>query len=148
MKQFRIGNLVICNNPNRKEDFGKMFEIVAIDSENSFEHPKNGKYISSLNLKNPKDKFPISFGCWLKYIELVPITDDLLLKKCNFTLIEENSAGKIYAPIIENVAFDDLKIIYFKRENKFFRRSIEIKSLHQLQNLYFALTETELNFEI
>lgn len=79
----------------------------------------------------------------------IPITEDWLVK-FGFEKISENSAGKRYGYVINDIFSSDLTFIFWKTTNqagKFFRHGLEIKYVHQLQNLYFALTQTELELK-
>ena len=79
-------------------------------------------------------------------IEPIQITEEWLLK-LGFSVLNESSSGKRYGYVINGVFDSDLTFTFWKttREaGKFFRRDLELKSVHQLQNLYFALTGAEL----
>lgn len=83
--------------------------------------------------------------------EPIPLTEELLLK-CGYIIIDENEAGKAYN-IVEVGKFinDDTMIVCFargERAGKFFRKNKEVKSLHQLQNLYSELAEEELEINL
>lgn len=80
----------------------------------------------------------------------IPLTEDILLK-CGFSVITENSAGKRYAYVVNGIYSSDLSFTYWtttKEKGKFFRGDLQLKSLHQLQNLYFALTGEELTINL
>lgn len=81
---------------------------------------------------------------YIDYLKPIHISEKWLLK-FGYSIDESNSAGKVFL-FIKEVGFvnDDLKIIYFSKTGKFMRRSLEIKSVHQLQNSYFALVGEEL----
>lgn len=71
----------------------------------------------------------------------IPLTDKILLK-CGFKIGKENNY----------ILHDLIEIVETDYGNTFFLMSNFIKSdvkyLHQLQNLYFALTNKELNYEL
>lgn len=76
----------------------------------------------------------------------IPITEEWLLK-FGFEKISENSSGKMFGYVINDVFSSDLSFVFWKTTNqagKFFRHGLELKTVHQLQNLYFALTQKEL----
>lgn len=76
----------------------------------------------------------------------IPLTEEWLLK-FGFSIINENSAGKRYGYVIGGVFNSGLTFTFWKttkEAGKFFRGDLELKSVHQLQNLYFALTNNEL----
>lgn len=76
----------------------------------------------------------------------IPLTEEWL-EKCRFNTVTESSAGKRYS-IVENHIFNnDLTVVYWKTTSnagKIMRGDLEIKYVHQLQNLVFALTGAEL----
>jgi hypothetical protein len=79
-------------------------------------------------------------------LDSVTLTDEILLK-CGFKF---NGYRSYYVLI-----FDSLFLELLKRNNGSFQprnctsdTGIEIKSLHQLQNLYFSLTGKELNVNL
>ena len=73
----------------------------------------------------------------LKNIRPIPLTEEILLK-CGFVKDE-------YEMFVFN-----RKVIYKKNDNTFhfYACDIEIKHVHQLQNLYFALTGEELEINL
>ena len=79
----------------------------------------------------------------LDYWEAIKITEQML-ESLGFSVINENSAGKRYGYVIDGIFSSDLTFTFWKttkEAGKFFRGDLELKSVHQLQNLYFALTE-------
>ena len=78
--------------------------------------------------------------------EPIPLTEEWL-QKLGFSVINESSAGKRYGYVVDGVFSSDLTFTFWKTTKevgKFFRGGLELKSVHQLQNLYFALTGAEL----
>lgn len=77
-------------------------------------------------------------GYWIDQFNPIPLTEEILLKcgflKCNFTENHYDTKG--------------MKI--WKCNDMFLcdKNGVVIKSLHQLQNLYFALTNQELKIEL
>lgn len=73
------------------------------------------------------------------------LTEEWLMK-LGFEKLDENTAGCIWVIVRNDIVFDDLKITQWYKPNrpKFERRHFGIKYVHQLQNLYFALTGEEL----
>ena len=96
---------------------------------------KNGKihYTNNLTIR---DIFHLSIDD-TDIFEPIPITEDWLLK-CGFEKDE-------YEMFVFN-----RKVIYKKNDNTFhfYGCDIEIKHIHQLQNLYFALTGEELEINL
>lgn len=79
--------------------------------------------------------------------EPIPLTEEILLK-CGFVNIESKNIYKLYLPndnqLLIGFNFQSELRLYYKVFNV---DLVEIKSLHQLQNLYFALTGKELEFK-
>lgn len=81
----------------------------------------------------------------------IDLTEKLLLM-VGYSVVNENSAGKRYGYIIEGNYRSDLVLIFWKKtenKGKFFRDGLrhEIKFLHSLQNIHFALTGEELTIK-
>ena len=115
-KQLRIGNLVYHND--------KIIEIKSL-------HPQDDDV-------NDEIPFHAIYG--------ITLTEEWLLN-FGFSVINENSAGKRYGYVIDSVFSSDLIFTFWKstkEKGKFFRADLELNSVHQLQNLYFALTGEEL----
>lgn len=90
-----------------------------------------------------KDFYYSDFCC---NITPIPLSEEWLVK-LGFSVINENSAGKRYGYVINGVFSSDLTFAFWKttkQAGKFFRADLQIKHVHQLQNLYFALTGVEL----
>lgn len=87
----------------------------------------------------------------IKEVKPIPLTEEWLIK-CGFSVTDENYAGKIYHIVkVGQFLNDDLMLVLWlrgEREGMIFRKSMQIKHLHQLQNLYFALTGEELEINI
>lgn len=81
-----------------------------------------------------------------KNFEPIPLTEERLLK-FGFSVIEENSVGKRYGYVVDGVFSYDLSITFWKstkEKGKLFKGNLELKSVHQLQNIFFALKDEEL----
>ena len=123
--QLRIGNLVQVNN--------ETVEVLWFDHE--------GAVCQTLDHKAQVD-MPI---------EPIPLTEDILLK-CGFTFYKEENAW--HTPHEFHIRVEDSKL---KQKNKVFWIYFDeqenhpitcVFELHQLQNLYFALTEEELTIKL
>jgi Mg2+ and Co2+ transporter CorA len=116
--ELRIGNLVERN--------GKIHEVSSIHADDT------------IRLFN-KDKIA-SIGCfWLKEVNPIPITEEWLLKFG----FKKYVTRDIYPTLSKNMLnWNDgsLYVIAYGFIN-------EIKNVHQLQNLYFALTGEELTIK-
>jgi len=78
--------------------------------------------------------------------QIIELTEKWL-ERLGFSVINESSAGKRYGYVIDGIFSSDLTFTFWKttkEAGKFFRGDLELKSIHQLQNLYFALTDKEL----
>lgn len=125
-QELRIGNLVEVN--------GEITEIAAIDCEGWRCKVKGCERVLSAHLMKWEDTKPI------------PLTEEWLVK-FGFSILTENSAGKQYGYVVDHVFDSNLTLTYWettKDAGKFFRGKLEIKLVHQLQNLFFALTGEEL----
>ena len=123
-KELRIGNLVKCD--------GRIFEIYCTDKE----YP----YLNT-------EEFGVGVVEW-DDIEGVPMTEDILLK-VGFV---KHDRG--YISGVHNTLFSGLMKLKFDHMLQSFVFSVgeysditRVQYLHQLQNLYFALTGEELNTE-
>ena len=85
-------------------------------------------------------------GCGIPYIEPIPLTEEWLLKfgyNCSNDVFEKNNKNYFLGNeeywIQEHTEVNDF--VFFGYDNSI---SVSIKHVHQLQNLYFALTGEEL----
>ena len=79
----------------------------------------------------------VYFNCYIKDLEPIPLTEDWLVK---FGFVKEDDFGKIEFQFNPLVLYKQDKIYW----SDILWDSLEIKHVHQLQNLYFALTGEEL----
>lgn len=132
-KDLRIGNLVLSNNPlYRKDWLGKVLSILEIKDES----------VSVVAI----DELPYAFtgGQFLKYIDPIPLTEELLLK-CGFVVIHIDGSDGIFR--IYNLG----AFTYNTNHGWWYlldKLRFQITSLHQLQNLYYSLTNTELEINL
>jgi hypothetical protein len=124
----RIGNLVLLKSKNEKDEIAK---LLSIDEINGcfYNRATNKKYINQkYNGKNSWCKFEI--------INPILLTEEWLFK-LGFEKLFENGTGYKYDKF--NISFygDVYGFNYYYSE-------YQIKYVHQLQNLYFALTQREL----
>lgn len=130
-RDLRIGNLI--------ESEGQILPILAIDSDKEYKYLKgsvtvpqivNGHHISNI-------------GRWIKDINSVPLTEEWLIrlgfkKISNGWMQTANQIGIGFALIID----PGRGLVPASAGNIINYRVIE--HIHQLQNLYFALTGSEL----
>jgi len=105
-----------------------------------------GNYLNTPN--GMKRVSTISVDGWSIHTESepIPLSEEWLFR-FGFSVINENSSGKRYGYVINGIFSSDLTFVYWtttKLKGRFFRGDLELKSIHQLQNLYYALTGTEL----
>jgi len=137
--ELRVGNLVKSNNPiYRHEWLGKTLAILEIKDES----------VSVIAV----DELPCAFvgGQFLKYIEPIELTPEILIK-VGFTE-RSNSQGTYY-----HIKHKEFGGYAYDLEKKYISTyypaacngfcSLDIEYLHQLQNLYFALTGEELTLK-
>ncbi len=128
--ELRIGNWVEINNPEyRPNDTGKIARVVQISEL------KGDVYLEII------DQYEGYFGQFLKYIKPIPLTEQWLLEfgfeKSNHYKI---STGKGVI-LVNNFEFYVYSGLGIAEEYGF---EVSIKYVHQLQNLYYALTGEEL----
>ena len=126
-------------------------------------HDQNSNYLRVTDITQKgfttyvidRSKYPLPKG-WK--VEPVPITEEILLK-CGFI---KSDSGNYHAHIDTNeTVLIDYMHLYIGEEEKYFsiediyRNEVYIfsgnqtpKYLHQLQNLYYFLTQKELNIEL
>jgi len=124
----RISNLVKSNNPKyRPSELGKFLYVTKVDSEND----SIGCFVFE------ELPFAINFGQYTKFIEGIPITSEILLacgySDCGF---RENHF------VIKGHSIWKCNEMFLCDKN-----GVVLKTLHQLQNLYFALNNQELEFK-
>lgn len=86
-----------------------------------------------------------------KDIKPIPLTEEILLK-CGF----ENKMNLMYISIFEGmlcISINDFSYGLYSTEQRFniglsYTNSSKIEYLHQLQNLYWSLTQKELQIEL
>ena len=137
--ELRIGNLVKSNNIlYRKDEFGKLMSVLGINDKSAT--------VTVIEDCNP---IGYTFGQFFKYLEPIELTEDILLK-CGFT---ENENGEPQIDTFEGMALSiSIKETPYKytvwhvntTECKYYMFA-ECKYLHQVQNLYFAITGNELS---
>lgn len=124
--QFRIGNFI--NNTEVNDGFFRIEEIKKNQQDNLAVYYRNGSCMSI-------DPEPI------------PLTEEILLK-CGFEKELDNSMVKNNVAIFLDKRFKTNLFLKDNQENKWHSINIKIKYLHKLQNLYFALTNEELEINL
>lgn len=139
--ELRIGNVVVLNNEKyHPKSHGKLHSVLGMKYAPTKIAHEYGDYSLELEcLVDNEYKDTISqYNC---FIDPIPLTEDILLK-CGFYV------DKTKAHI---VAFDNGGIFGMNRINETFEftsYATPILHLHELQNLYFAVTKKELQINI
>lgn len=129
--ELRIGNYIDC-------EYGTG-QIVKIDSENIFTK-ENGEVVKE-SVRICINKMQDSRGLWNFKIKPIPLTEEILLK-CGFECFEfDNGQPNQYR-------FKNRLIVIRNGNFVDYGSDVIINSLHQLQNLYFALTGEELTINL
>ena len=132
IRELRIGNLVemldkVITYPSgvtKKKQNGGVFEIDSIHGDNTIR-------LKSNDMSHP-NYCDGSIGCFgLKNIKPIPLTEEWLVK---FGF--KKGVKGWFKTLDKNYKFN----LYLYHDSKY-------KSVHQLQNLYFALTNEELTFK-
>jgi hypothetical protein len=142
--ELRIGNLVKCNNPEaRPKDVGTVARVIAIDSEKHYKELKGTVTIQPIH-----DEYAPYYGQFLVFIDPIPITPSILIRKFGF---RKSTFFQVNAVVYKK---NHYSIVGYDKEQKqfyvcghdddpFYGYFVEIKYVHQLQNLIFALTGEE-----
>ena len=135
INELRIGNLVSTNGkPMNTSDKG-VYKVLAIDSRDSFEELKG---CVTITCDDPRYR---DIGAWCQYLEPIPLTPELLEK---YGFIYDKEIGYF----VNNSLRISIKVGFFGTSKigiyylHFFL--IFCKYLHQLQNMYYAITGKEL----
>ena len=128
-KELRIGNLVTIDNKVRLKDSGKTLTVMGVADE-------------SIRLHNELDVF----GQLLKFIKPIPLTEEWLLNfgfeedSCNYYKIIENQEAVLYIDKLDTT-------FAYGYPYECSGGDLKLKHVHQLQNLYHALTGEELTIK-
>ena len=138
-KDLRIGNLV---TDEFYDTFKTVFEVESIDDKGiNLSIQDDGKWAEIANRWiEPEYNFDLLFG--------IPVTEEHL-SKFGFDKLQNDipTYYKCFGNLIEDDYEFSFNIYVDSEQNYFitvFGRKIIIKYIHQLQNLYFTLTEEEL----
>jgi hypothetical protein len=133
-KELRIGNYL--------EIEGRFSPVLAIDNQREFTHSKTKEFFKCAITVGEYDDNGLMWttsGRWLKNFNPIPLTEQWLID-LGFTNCGINKLGidnfTIHTPFPK--LEDDF--VWFNNVNS----AMVIDSVHQLQNLYFALTGKEL----
>jgi hypothetical protein len=128
-KKFRIGNWIIDYEVEPEETiYYQVEEIQILSNDKALNQTLGVTYRNG--------------SCWAFDIEPVPLTEEWLLK-CGYVFTNIYQGFNQY----RNGSVLELSITPNGFELFFNYKWIKIKYVHQLQNLYFLLTENELEYE-
>jgi hypothetical protein len=153
--ELRIGNLVLTNNLEyRASDAGKIAHVVAIDSEKVHEELKGTATICHLD-----SEWGDTYGQWFVHLKPIPLTEEWLLKFAFYQMphntIQNSFMKNIGRGRVISVGCVGTpnEMVFItdengeKVENIITARNFDYDGktyVHQLQNIYFALTGQEL----
>lgn len=125
VNEFRIGNWIVYKYENGYHQVDEVRRQPVLDG-----------YYYSVNKKLPE------------HIQPIPLSPEIL-EKCGFAKEVLSYVWyrlTVNEDFIISIRFDrENDIVYISSRSNVFCLPTSIKHLHQLQNLYFALTQTELN---
>lgn len=146
-RELMQGNLVKLNNAmHRKEDHGKILSVLEIKDES----------INCFAIVDLPAAF--CFGQLIKYIEPIQLTHKLI-EALGFTIEQKQVSLNVGGELFEYAANDNVVIWYNKSKgwtlDSVVRRSDNPRgesdyynSVHEIQNLFFALKKTELKIDV
>lgn len=139
-KELRIGNLVMVNNP---ESHPKLKDIV-LEVTSIHESGNREGYTHGVGLKHINqipNRYYETYSQFIRFVEPIPLTEECLLK-FGFHINYKSEFTHKYSILLD----DKIDVTLFPNIEFRYRGQIlaEFKYVHQLQNLYFALTGTEL----
>ena len=135
-KELRLGNYVLINNPKSHPNLLKQpVQVVGIQSRKEISFPNSNYSISvEIDVYN-------GFSQFNEFIKPIPLTENWL-SKFGFVKEDENNfilhQNNIYFRVHRNLITGEFMC---KLVNNY---SFLIKSVHNLQNLYFSITNREL----
>jgi hypothetical protein len=147
-KNLRIGNFVKVNNQEYHPKLvDEILVVIGVNQTDNLE--KNGRTHSiSMNYLDDSKNYVIPAISQLEmFVQGIELTD-INIQEFGYTLTDTNSAGNVWN-IVEIGEFinEDCQIIYFNKTKEYKRGNLRIKYVHELQNLFFAITGTELQYE-
>lgn len=147
-KELRIGNFVSTNCEPMNTISGGIYEVLIIDSREKF--GKSSGYVTITT----DDPIFNNAGTWCKNLEPIPLTPEIL-EKCGF----KKSIGDSYLEKIDIYENDyitlssNFNLLYETYEDgneKWYYEKLDrkIQYVHELQNIYFALSGEELEVKL
>jgi hypothetical protein len=153
IKELRFGNIVLLNNPkswNELQNIPMKVKGIGINPT-----PLDGVNETITVEKVYKNKYKIheNYSQYAQFIEPIRLTEEWIVKlgfncinrtKMAFKLYHNNENADFSSLILKEVGNNP--IWFYAGNNRWTINpfTVEIKYVHQLQNLYFALSEKEL----
>lgn len=136
INELKIGNIVIY------EDKWHKITSLRIGDRNDYAD------MQCLTKCAPRDENSLDK---IEELQPIPLTKEILLK-CGFQIIEKHIEYYVYWIKVPSEPFyTNIQIRYEKDSGSYYLKDInacDINYLHQLQNLYFALTNNELKINL
>ena len=145
-EELRLNNYVMIDNPNYHLKLKDVVLSVTGISQNIW-RGKSTHSVSLEHISQEENKYYETFSQFIKYIQPIELTEEWL-KKAGF-----KKNGNYYWISLSNLKAELHVEIYggdlvFIIKSDFCELILDpIKSVHQLQNLYFALTNKELTIK-
>lgn len=137
--ELRIGNLIY-------DDFNEIHIVEKIESKKF--NDWNGSDPSLIVFSKPKDSNNNMYSC--DTVTGIPLTEEILLN-LGFELVNDSGDSKDYSikgfDYYVGIDHEDIRIDFVTKSGCYcvFYDDERFQYVHQLQNLYFALTGKELN---
>ena len=143
--ELRIGNLVKVNNQEYHPELdNEILVVVGINQTDNLERTGRTHSVSMNHLDNKKNYVIPAVSQLEMYVQGIELNDKNI-QELGYTLTDTNSAGNVWNIVkIGEFINEDFQIIYFNRTKEYKRRNLRIKYVHELQNLFFAVTGQEL----
>lgn len=139
-EELRLGNLVEIDNGLLPETKGKPHVVIGIQNRSDKDFPDSDSVISLI----PNERSWRNYSQWNEYIKPIPLTEEWLLKFGFFVSTRKNCYYKNWGTNgVELIVHDYHYKGGFEYELGSNKYKV-VEYIHQLQNLYFALTGEEL----
>jgi len=129
-KELRIGNYVIVDNPKHHPSLKKEVSVITSVSE------------ESVGIQCDVELHYYDIGQRLVFIKPIPLTEEWLIK---FGFVYDENTGFFRSVVFGRIYIDNGRHTFcFCNKNGILK---VVEYVHQLQNLYFALTGEELEIK-
>jgi len=143
--ELRIGNLVTLNNERyHPRVHGETLMVTGINQTRGFENEKtHGVSLEHINQK--KTTYYDTYSQFICYVEPIALTEEWLLK---FGFEKSSDNGYIIELSYNSHLDIDFVYNYSELSVSKYAMNLNVKYVHQLQNLYFALKGEELDIKL